>query len=59
VMMFAVVLAARAGLLSLDAPAGVRLLACIAVGVVAFAGAAMWRAPELIAEIREQRRRRM
>jgi O-antigen/teichoic acid export membrane protein len=59
VMMFAVVLAARAGLLSLDAPAGVRLLTCIAVGVVAFAGAAMWRAPELIAEIREQRRRRM
>jgi O-antigen/teichoic acid export membrane protein len=57
VLMLAVVLAARAGLLAIDAPAGVRLLACIVVGIAAFGVSALWRAPELARELRELRRR--
>lgn len=58
VLMLAVVLAAREGLLAVDAPAAVRLLACIAIGVAAFGAFALWRAPELVAELHELRRRR-
>jgi O-antigen/teichoic acid export membrane protein len=53
-----VVAAARAGLLSLGAPALVRLLACTLLGAAAYAGLCAWRAPEVVAEARALARRR-
>ncbi|MEA2256571.1 MAG: hypothetical protein QOG35_2616, partial [Solirubrobacteraceae bacterium] len=58
VAMGIVVAGARAGLLSLGAPALVRLLACTLVGAAAYAGLCAWRAPEVVGEVRELARRR-
>jgi O-antigen/teichoic acid export membrane protein len=48
--MCAVVLAVRTAML--DADAAVRLLACIAAGLVSYAALSAWRTPELLVELR-------
>jgi O-antigen/teichoic acid export membrane protein len=57
VLMFAAVLAARLLIVGADLPAGVRLLALIAIGVVVYLPCLAWRAPEVLGELRELRRR--
>ena len=56
-LMVAAVLAARWALLELDAPALVRLVALIGVGMAVYVPCLMWREPEVVAEARDLRRR--
>ena len=55
--MCAIVLAVRTGLVDAGAPEGARLVICIAVGGIAYAGLCAWRVPELRHEARALRRR--
>jgi len=53
-----VVLGAHYGLVQAGVPGALRLLICVVVGGVVFAGLAAWRQPEILEEIRELRDRR-
>jgi hypothetical protein len=52
VVMAAAVLATRALLVGLGAPGAVRLVLVVLVGIAAYAGGCVWRAPEVTREIR-------
>lgn len=56
-IMLAAVLATRLLLDQGDLPAGIRLIAQIAAGVAVYVPCIVWRAPEVLAELRELRRR--
>jgi O-antigen/teichoic acid export membrane protein len=53
-----VVLGAQIGLVHLDVPGPLRLLACTLLGAAVFVPLAAWRAPELVDELRDIRARR-
>jgi O-antigen/teichoic acid export membrane protein len=53
-----VVLGAQVGLVHLDVPGPLRLLACTLLGAAVFVPLAAWRAPELVDELRDIRARR-
>jgi len=57
-IMGVIVLVARQDLIQHGFPPAQRLLACVLLGIVAFAAACAWRAPEVVDEIRGLRRRR-
>ena len=56
--MCAIVLAVRVSLVDAGVPPALRLLICVAVGAVVYAGLAAWRVPEIAAEVRGVLRRR-
>jgi O-antigen/teichoic acid export membrane protein len=53
-----VVLGAHYGLVQLDVPGPLRLLACVVIGGLVFLALAAWRAPEILDEVKELRDRR-
>jgi polysaccharide transporter, PST family len=53
-----VVLGAHFGLVELDVPGPLRLLICTVLGGAVFVALAAWRAPEILAEVKELRARR-
>jgi O-antigen/teichoic acid export membrane protein len=55
--MMAVVFGARAGLLGLGLPVGIRLPVLVLVGILAYTPLIAWREPEILAELRDARRR--
>ncbi len=57
-VMCAIVLAVRVSLVDAGVPQALRLLICVAVGAVAYAGLCAWRVPEIAAEVRGVLRRR-
>ena len=57
-VMAGVLIATRGALVAVHAPAGVRLLALIAVGAGTYLAACLWRAPEIADEIGDTLRRR-
>ena len=56
--MCAIVLAVRVSLVDAGVPQALRLLICVAVGAVVYAGLCAWRVPEIAAEVRGVLRRR-
>ena len=59
IVMLVVLLAARELLVSADVAASLRLIALVATGILIYVPLVAWRAPEVRAEVRELRRRRL
>jgi O-antigen/teichoic acid export membrane protein len=57
-VMCAIVFAVRVSLVDAGVPQGLRLLICVAVGAIAYAGLCAWRVPEIAGEVRGVLRRR-